>query len=81
MRFRLFIIAMLVSVVGTACGDFLEEKSQDEVIPESVTDFREMLRLGVMATPAVLVDGRVMCSGRVPTREEVRDWLARAGQA
>lgn len=48
---------------------------------EKVTDFREMLRLGVMDTPAVLVDGRAMCSGRVPTREEVRDWLAGAGQA
>lgn len=47
---------------------------------EKVTDFREMLRLGVMATPAVLVDGRVMCSGRVPARGEVRDWLAGAGQ-
>ena len=50
MRFRLFMIAMLVSVVGTACGDFLEEKSQDEVIPESVTDFREIL-LHYQATP------------------------------
>ena len=46
-----------------------------------MTDFREMLRLGVMATPAVLVDGRVMCSGRVPAREEIRDWLTGAGQA
>ena len=40
---RLIIMAMFVSSLGTACGDFLEEKSQDEVIPESATDFREIL--------------------------------------
>ena len=43
-------MAMLVSVMGTACSDFLEEKSQDEVIPESATDFREIL-LHYQATP------------------------------
>ena len=40
---RLIIMAMFVSSLGTACGDFLDEKSQDEVIPESATDFREIL--------------------------------------
>ena len=27
----------------TACADFLEEKSQDEVVPSTVTDFREIM--------------------------------------
>ena len=48
--FRLIMMAMFVSMLGTACDDFLEEKSQDEVIPESVTDFREIL-LHYQATP------------------------------
>ena len=48
--FRLIMMAMFVSVLGTACDDFLEEKSQDEVIPTSVTDFREIL-LHYQATP------------------------------
>ena len=34
---RLFIILLLMS-----CSDFLEEKSQDEVIPTSVSDYNEM---------------------------------------
>ena len=39
---------------------------------EKVTDFREMMSLGVMATPAVVIDGRVMCTGRVPSKDRRR---------
>ena len=46
---------------------------------EKVEDLTEMIRLGVMSTPAVLVDGRVVMSGRVPSRAEVETWLAAAG--
>lgn len=81
---------MNIKVLGTGCARCHETEELVRAVVaetgcaaevEKVTDFREMLRLGVMATPAVLVDGRVMFSGRVPTREEVRDWLAGAGQA
>ena len=49
-QLRLLILAAAISCMATACSDFLEEKSQDEVIPESVTDFREIL-LHYQATP------------------------------
>lgn len=44
---------------------------------EKVTDFREMMSLGVMATPAVVIDGRVMCTGRVPSKDEILHWISR----
>ncbi len=44
---------------------------------EKVTDFREMMSLGVMATPAVVIDGRVMCTGRVPSKDENLHWISR----
>lgn len=38
------IICVLIGTwLTTACSDFLEEKSQDEVIPVSATDYREIL--------------------------------------
>lgn len=49
-QFRLLILAIVISWMTTACGDFLEEKSQDEVIPGAATDFREIL-LHYQATP------------------------------
>ncbi len=42
---------------------------------EKVTDFAEMARLGVLSTPAVIIDGAVKCVGRVPTKKEVLQWL------
>lgn len=35
-----------------------------------------MMTLGVMSTPAVVIDGRIMCTGRVPAKAEVLNWLA-----
>jgi len=43
---------------------------------EKVGDIREMVKAGVMSTPAVAVDGVLMMAGRVPRPEEVKAWLA-----
>ena len=37
---------------------------------------KEMMLLVIMSTPAVVIDGRVMCAGRVPSGQEVREWIA-----
>lgn len=43
-RSKLIIVVNVITFyVLVACTDFLEEKSQDEIIPSSVTDFRELL--------------------------------------
>ena len=42
---------------------------------EKVDDIDEILRYGVMMTPAVVIDGRVRASGRIPSTEELKRWL------
>ncbi|RJX18630.1 MAG: thioredoxin family protein, partial [Ammonifex sp.] len=42
---------------------------------EKVTDIGEIVKYGVMLTPALVVDGQVKTSGRVPPREEIEKWL------
>jgi small redox-active disulfide protein 2 len=42
---------------------------------EKVTDILEITRFGVMATPGLAVDGKVLVSGRVPTEAEIREML------
>jgi protein-disulfide isomerase len=37
--------------------------------------------LGVMATPAVIVDGKIVMSGRVPTVGELKAILSETGGA
>lgn len=45
---------------------------------EECHDYLEMARLGVMSTPALALDGRVLMSGGVPSVDQVRELLATA---
>jgi small redox-active disulfide protein 2 len=40
-----------------------------------VSDYQEMAAAGVMATPAVAIDGTIKASGRIPTLAEIKGWL------
>lgn len=57
------------AVKETGCGAAVEK----------VFDLKEMMALGIMSTPAVAVDGKVVCAGRVPSKEEVMEWLVAPG--
>jgi small redox-active disulfide protein 2 len=58
--------------VANACAelDFAADISH-------VTNIADILDLGVMRTPAVVIDGEVVISGRVPTVSELKDILER----
>jgi len=47
---------------------------------QKVSDYQAMAAAGVMATPAVSIDGVLKLSGRVPKAEDVQAWLAAAGR-
>ena len=40
-----------------------------------VSDYQAMAAAGVMATPAVAIDGTIKASGRIPTLTEIKGWL------
>jgi len=42
---------------------------------EKVTDINEIMKFGVMITPALAVDGQVRVVGKVPSPEEIRQML------
>ena len=75
---------MEIKVCGPGCANCSRAESivreavaaagADAVI-EKITDFAAMAKLGVLSTPAVVIDGRIMCAGRVPTEKEVQEWL------
>ena len=43
---------------------------------EHVRDIKEIGRYGVMGTPALVINGKVMCVGKVPTKEKIKEWLS-----
>lgn len=42
---------------------------------EKVTDFQQIMAFGVMTTPALVVDGRVVFSGKVLKAEALKTYL------
>ena len=46
-----------------------------------VTDRKQIQELGVWTTPAVVVDGKILVSGRIPSVEELKKILSEAGKA
>lgn len=43
---------------------------------EHVRDIKEIDRYGVMGTPALVINGKIMCGGTVPTKEKIKEWLS-----
>lgn len=42
---------------------------------EKVTDFQKIMAFGIMTTPALVVDGKVMFSGKVLKAEALKEYL------
>ena len=77
---------MEIKVCGPGCAKCNEvERVVNQVLAEAgiqaaaikVTDFNEIAKLGVFSTPAVVIDGRIKCVGKVPTKKEVLAWLGK----
>ena len=76
---------MKISVYGPGCmkckkteelvHQVLAETKVDAIV-EKVSDIQAIVAAGVMSTPAVAIDGLVKLSGRVPTADELRRWIA-----
>ena len=75
---------MKIQILGTGCPKCrktteaaetaVKELGIDAEI-EKVTDLNEIMKFGVMLTPALVVDGEVKVTGKVPVVEEIKGWL------
>lgn len=45
---------------------------------QKVSDYQAMAAAGVLATPAVSIDGVMKVTGRIPKSEEIKAWLGAA---
>jgi small redox-active disulfide protein 2 len=75
---------MNIQVLGTGCPKCkMLEKITREVVAEAgidanitkVEDIVEIMKFNVMTTPALVVDGKVVLKGRVPSSSELKEIL------
>jgi small redox-active disulfide protein 2 len=78
-----------IEVLGSGCANCqrLETLARDAVAKlgieaqvEHVTDIKEIMARGVMATPGLAVNGKTVSKGRVPAPGEVMDMIKGALQ-
>lgn len=79
---------MDIKVLGTGCTnckntvaliDQVAKAKGVEVTLEKVEDLRDIMRYGVMSTPGVVINGKVVHAGGVPSRDKIEQWLASNG--
>jgi small redox-active disulfide protein 2 len=77
-------IIMNIQILGTGCPKCKTlEKAVREIVAESkldatvtkVDDIMEILKFNVMTTPALVIDGKVVLKGRVPSMVELKEIL------
>jgi len=73
-----------LQILGTGCAKCkkLAENTESaarelalEYELEKVTDINEIMKFGVMMTPALAVDGQVKVIGKVPSVEEIKGMM------
>lgn len=76
---------MEIKVLGPGCRKCrLLEKMTTKAVAETgvdatvtkVEDLTEIMRLGVMTTPALVIDGKVILKGRLPSYGEIKEILS-----
>ena len=76
-----------IKVLGSGCANckttlkLIEEVAQARGVAvklEKVEDMAAILGYGVMSTPGVVIDGKVVHAGGVPGKDKIAGWLAGA---
>jgi len=74
-----------IKVLGSGCANckttiaLIEQVAKEkgeEIKLDKVQDMQAIIGYGVMSTPGVVIDGKVVHAGGVPSRDKIAQWLA-----
>jgi len=76
-----------IKVLGPGCPNcrrletIVRTTLDDANIPyqlEKVTEYPDIMAYGVMSTPALVINEKVVASGRIPKRQQILEWVQTA---
>jgi small redox-active disulfide protein 2 len=78
-----------IKILGSGCANCkrLEAVTREVVTSlgieaefEKVTSHTEIMQYPILATPGLVVEGKVVSYGRIPSKAEIENWLKEASQ-
>jgi small redox-active disulfide protein 2 len=78
---------LIIKILGAGCANCkrLEQIARKAVSDLSieadvikVTDYNDMMAYNILSTPGLVINEKVVSSGRIPSPAEINTWLANA---
>ena len=75
---------MDIKVLGTGCANckstiaLIDQVAKEKGIAvklEKIEELRDIMGYGVMSTPGVVINGKVVHAGGIPGRDKIEQWL------
>lgn len=76
---------MDIKVLGPGCPKCEQTKNMVmeavketgvEANVEKITDTMKIASYGVFGTPAIVIDGQVKSVGKIPTKDQIKEWIS-----
>jgi small redox-active disulfide protein 2 len=80
-------ILMEIKVLGTGCAKCMQlERTVKEAVKElgidakieEVKDIKKIMQYPILTTPGLVIDEQVVCSGKIPSKDEVKKYITSA---
>lgn len=75
---------MEIRILGPGCSrcDEVEKRTIDVLAElniaadvQKVTNMKQIMEYKIMATPGLVINGKVKCSGKIPSKDDIKKWI------